>query len=191
MRPIHRAAILFRQVDAAPASCQQEAILTDESNRWREWLQRHGAALVLFARQWSASSADTDDAVQNGFLKFWKTRARARDEVAYLYACVRSAAMDLGRGERRRSTHERHASEPERSMFELSPERAERDAAIEAALNQLPGDQREVIVMKIWGELTFAQIGDALAISPSTAASRYRYAIARLEIELSEKVSHD
>jgi RNA polymerase sigma-70 factor (ECF subfamily) len=76
----------------------------------------------------------------------------------------------------------------EPTMFEPSPDRAERDAAIEAALNQLPGDQREVIVMKIWGELTFAQIGDALEISPNTAASRYRYAIARLEIELSEQV---
>jgi RNA polymerase sigma-70 factor (ECF subfamily) len=145
----------------------------------------------LFARQWSASSADSEDALQNGFLKFWKTRHSARDEVAYLYACVRSAAMDLGRGERRRTVHERRANEPQQAMFEHPAERAERDSAIEAALNQLPGDQREVIVMKIWGELTFAQIGEALRISPNTAASRYRYAIARLEIELSEQVTHD
>jgi RNA polymerase sigma-70 factor (ECF subfamily) len=142
----------------------------------------------LFARQWSASNADAEDALQNAFLRFWKTRQNARDEVAYLYACVRSAAMDLGRGERRRGAHERRAMALEPTMFEPSPDRAERDAAIEAALNQLPGDQREVIVMKIWGELTFAQIGDALGISPNTAASRYRYAIARLEIELSEQV---
>jgi RNA polymerase sigma-70 factor (ECF subfamily) len=145
----------------------------------------------LFARQWSASLADSEDALQNGFLKFWNTRHRARDEVAYLYACVRSAAMDFGRGEKRRSTHQRRATEADRTVFERPLERAERDMAIEAALNQLPGDQREVIVMKIWGELTFAQIGDALGISPNTAASRYRYAIARLEIELAQQVSHD
>ncbi len=161
--------------------------MADEADRWRAWLQRHGAALLLFARQWSASSVDADDALQNGFLKFWKSRRSARDEVAYLYACVRSAAMDLGRGERRRTAHERRANEPQ-PMFEHVAERGERDAAIEAALNQLPGDQREVIVLKIWGELTFAQIAEALAISPNTAASRYRYAIARLEIELSEQV---
>lgn len=165
--------------------------MADDQLRWREWLQRHGAAVLLFARQWSASNADAEDALQNGFLRFWKTRHKARDEVAYLYACVRSAAMDFGRGERRRSTHERRAPELQQSSFDASPELAERNAAIELALNQLPGDQREVIVMKVWGELTFAQVGDALGISPNTAASRYRYAIARLEIELSEQVKHE
>jgi RNA polymerase sigma-70 factor (ECF subfamily) len=165
--------------------------LADDELRWREWLARHGPAVLLFARQWSASKADADDAVQNGFLRFWQTRHKARDEVAYLYACVRSAAMDFGRGERRRSTHEHRTPEFQPSSFESSPERAERNAAIEAALSQLPGDQREVIVMKIWGELTFAQIADALGISPNTAASRYRYAIARLEVELSEQVNHE
>jgi RNA polymerase sigma-70 factor (ECF subfamily) len=165
--------------------------LVDDAARWRTWLGRHGAALLLFARQWSASRADSEDAVQNGFLKFWRSRQNATDEIAYLYACVRSAAMDLGRGARRRDVHEHRAAEIMRSAFEVSPERAEREAAIEAALNQLPGDQREVIVMKIWSDLTFAQIGEALAISPNTAASRYRYALARLEQELSEELAHD
>jgi RNA polymerase sigma-70 factor (ECF subfamily) len=62
---------------------------------------------------------------------------------------------------------------------------------IEAALNQLPGDQREVVVMKIWGALTFAQIGEALGIPLNTAASRYRYALSRLGAELSEEVSRE
>ena len=59
-------------------------------------------------------------------------------------------------------------------------------AMIEAALNQLPGDQREVVVMKIWGGLTFAQIGEALGVPLNTAASRYRYALVRLEADLAE-----
>jgi RNA polymerase sigma-70 factor (ECF subfamily) len=165
--------------------------LCDDEERWRAWLARHGPALVLFARQWSTSVADAEDAVQNGFVRFWQSRRKARDEVALLYTCVRTAAMDLGRGERRRVAHEQRAGEGEPSMFESSLDATERDAAIEAALSQLPGDQREVIVMKIWGELTFAQIGAAVGIAPSTAASRYRYAIARLEIELAEQVKHE
>ena len=148
--------------------------------------------MVLFARQWSATRADAEDAVQDGFLKFWKTRARARDEVAYLYACVRSAAMDLGRSSQRRDMREREVGQPaEVSAFDLSIERAEREAMIEAALNQLPGDQREVVVMKVWGGLTFAQIGEALGVSLNTAASRYRYALARLEADLSEEVTRE
>lgn len=165
--------------------------MPDELDRWRLWLDRHGAALLLFARQWSATHADAEDALQNGFLKFWKSRAQARDEVPFLYACVRSAAMDLGRGERRRAAQERSAARDDAPAFDSSLERAERVAQIESALHQLPGDQREVVVLKIWAGLTFAQVGQALGISPNTAASRYRYALNRLHLELSQEVTHD
>jgi RNA polymerase sigma-70 factor (ECF subfamily) len=164
----------------------------DDSQHWREQLLRHGSALLLLARQWSATGADAEDAVQDGFVSFWRSRDRARDEIAYLFACVRTAAMELGRGQRRRGARTRAVSVIETSAFELPPvEQAERHATIEAALNQLPGDQREVIVMKIWGGLTFAQIGEALGTSPNTIASRYRYALTRLEAELSAEVRHD
>ena len=161
----------------------------DEPDRWREWLDRHGPALVLFARQWSATRADAEDAVQNGFLKFWRTRDAAREPLPYLYACLRTAAMDLGRGERRRDRYERANEQPDAAAFEFPVERHEREAAIETAIGQLPGDQREVVVMKIWGGLTFAQIGEALGVPLSTAASRYRYALTRLEQELSEEMA--
>jgi RNA polymerase sigma-70 factor (ECF subfamily) len=50
-----------------------------------------------------------------------------------------------------------------------------------AAVDRLPVEQREVLVMKIWNELTFAEIGQALGISQNTAASRYRYALVALK----------
>jgi len=48
------------------------------------------------------------------------------------------------------------------------------------ALGDLPNDQREVIVLHVWGELTFSEIGELLGVSSNTAASRYRYALAKL-----------
>ena len=39
--------------------------------------------------------------------------------------------------------------------------------------------------MKVWGERTFAQLGEALGISQNTAASRYRYGLEALKRELS------
>jgi RNA polymerase sigma factor (sigma-70 family) len=165
--------------------------VSSDAADWREWLERQGAALVLFARQWSAGVADAEDAVQAGFLKFWKNRAHTRDEVSYLYACVRSAAMDLGRGDRRRSLREQQAVRRDEPAFDIPLERAEREMQIAAALDQLPADQREVVVMRIWGGLTFAQIGTAVGVSKNTAASRYRLALSRLEAELILEMTHE
>jgi RNA polymerase sigma-70 factor (ECF subfamily) len=67
-----------------------------------------------------------------------------------------------------------------------APERDERRAAVEAALAHLPEDQRTVLVLKVWGGLTFPQIADALSIPANTAASRYRYALDKLRTLLAE-----
>jgi DNA-directed RNA polymerase specialized sigma24 family protein len=48
--------------------------------------------------------------------------------------------------------------------------------------------QREIIALKIDGELTFAQIGEVLGISPNTAASRYRLALEKLRTALGVRV---
>jgi RNA polymerase sigma-70 factor (ECF subfamily) len=53
-------------------------------------------------------------------------------------------------------------------------------------LEKLPPEQREVVSYRLAGELTFAQIGQALEISTQTAASRYRYALEKLRLLLKE-----
>ena len=55
---------------------------------------------------------------------------------------------------------------------------------LQRALLALPPEQREVISLKIDGELTFAQIGEVLGMSMNTAASRYRYALDKLRTTL-------
>lgn len=58
--------------------------------------------------------------------------------------------------------------------------------SVHEALNELPAEQCEVIVLKVWHEMTFAEIADALDISPNTAASRYRYGMDKLEALLGD-----
>src|SRR5689334_248277 len=41
---------------------------SDDEASWRQWLRRHGAALLLLARQHCASRDDAEDAVQEGFI---------------------------------------------------------------------------------------------------------------------------
>ena len=52
------------------------------------------------------------------------------------------------------------------------------------SLRELSREQREVIVLKIWHGHTFEEIGELLAISPNTAAGRYRYGINKIKKHL-------
>ena len=111
----------------------------------------------------------------------------------YLYATLRRQAIDLGRKDDRRKRREvlvggeREIEEGgvSPSWFESGPADDETRKLLEAGLKELPPKFAEVIVMKIWGERTFAEIGEALEISPNTAASRYRYGLEALKKKLS------
>jgi RNA polymerase sigma-70 factor (ECF subfamily) len=126
--------------------------------------------------------------VQEAFIRFWRSRGRVADPAAFLFACVRNCALDWRRERDRRTRRNEAAARSEEEPLLIGGiEHEERRAAIEAALRGLPGDQRDVLVMRIWGGLTFPQIAAALEISANTAASRYRYALARLRGQLTEE----
>jgi RNA polymerase sigma-70 factor, ECF subfamily len=156
-----------------------ENVATHEN--WRSCFSELGPGLLLFARQWVRSAADAEDIVQEAFVKFWR-RNHSIDNRALLYATVRSIALDFIRRDSRRTRREQAAlAEAEGSIEPEFEFEDETQRALVAALDQLPRDQREVVVMKIWNELTFAEIGEALGVSQNTAASRYRYALAGLK----------
>jgi RNA polymerase sigma-70 factor (ECF subfamily) len=162
--------------------------MADDTGDWQNWFDAHGAALVLLARQIVASRADAEDVVQDAFISFWRSRSSVADPVAYLFACVKHCALDWQRSRRRRTQREEQVARPEMEpMFTATAESNERQAAIEDALRDLPAEQAEVLVLKIWGELTFPQIAEALDIPPNTAASRYRYALSKLREMLAEE----
>jgi RNA polymerase sigma-70 factor (ECF subfamily) len=101
-----------------------------------------------------------------------------------LYAAVRTAALDVLRSTSRRARRETasaaDAGAESVQMFELPLERFEETQRVECALGSLPLSQREVVVLRIWGELTFAEIAEALNESINTVASRYRYGLEAL-----------
>jgi RNA polymerase sigma-70 factor (ECF subfamily) len=140
--------------------------------------------MVLFARQMTPDRAEAEDVVQEAFVRFWRSRHTVADPVAYLYTCIKRCALETQRTARRRARREENASRPEGQphdgLFFCPLEQQERRQAIDAALKRLPEAQREVLVLRIWGELSFPQMAETLNISANTAASRYRYALAKL-----------
>lgn len=159
--------------------------MTPHNDDWAVWLERHGRAMLLLARQWANVRSDAEDIVQEAFLRFWRSRGKADDSAAYLYVCVRNCALDFRRGQLRRENRERAAARPELAEWFTAPNaQQERQDQIECSLRELPEAQREVVVLKLWGRLSFDQIAQALSVSANTAASRYRYALEKLRAEL-------
>jgi len=160
-----------------------------EHGTWHHWFEAHGPKLLLCARQWTRTLADAEDVVQDAFVRYWRhQRQLPGDPQALLITSIRRAALDLARRESRRSAREDKADgglEERDAFFEPRPgDAGERRREIEAALQRLPVEQREVLVLKIWSEFTFEQIAETLGIPLNTAASRYRYALAALRKEL-------
>ena len=139
--------------------------------------RRYGAALVLFAAAMTGERSRAQDAVHQVFLRILEHGGldRVADPKAYLFASVRNVILnDLRARERDVSI------ENESIWFDPSNRDHAAELNLRRALAGLSEDQRQVTVLHIWGELTFAQIADMLGVSPNTAASRYRYALAKL-----------
>jgi RNA polymerase sigma-70 factor (ECF subfamily) len=150
---------------------------------------QHAQPLYAFLLNLTRNEADTRDLLQEIFVKLAREPrllAGVRAERAFLIRLAHNAAIDLmrRRGARDR-TKENFAAEiispfaptndPDEKIF--------REELAEA-LGELPAEQRAVVHLKLWGDLTFEQIAAALEISPNTAASRYRYGLDKLRGQL-------
>jgi DNA-directed RNA polymerase specialized sigma24 family protein len=67
------------------------------------------------------------------------------------------------------------------------PDESPAERAAMRCLQNLPREQREVIVLKIWSRYTFEEIGGLLELSPNTVAGRYRYGLEKLRGSLKGK----
>ncbi len=133
-------------------------------------IERHAAALVLYARQWCAAP---EDVVQDAFVKLVGQAVPPEHVVAWLYRVVRNAALSAARGDRRRRRHETAVAAQAPAWF-VAPDTTGLDAReAAAALQSLPPEEREVIVAHLWGGLTFEQIAQVVGGSSSTAHRRY------------------
>jgi RNA polymerase sigma factor (sigma-70 family) len=150
-----------------------------------ELVDRHAAALVLYARQWCASP---EDVVQTAFLKLVRQKTPPDNLVPWLYRVVRNGAIDAGRSARRRHKYETHAAEQADPWFLPTDDPTGLDArTAAAALTRLPDEVREIVVAHLWGGLTFEQIAVTVGGSASTAYRRYAMGLEMLRTALGAK----
>jgi len=144
--------------------------------------QQHRQGLYSLALSVTRQPAAAEDAVHDAAVRLiHKAEAPAGDSAAYVFRSVRNAAIDQVR---RRQTQglqtEGLFADPAPGPYEQATGHEQRQRLMDA-VNALPQAQREAIVMRIFGQLTFQQIADANQQPLSTVASRYQRGLTRLK----------
>jgi RNA polymerase sigma-70 factor (ECF subfamily) len=150
---------------------------------WHQWVADNGARLLLFARQQTRCEQDARDVFQEALLDAWKRGTGEPPALASVFSAVRRRAVDLARQTRSRLQRDGawFAELPSEDWFQ-GP--VGESVPLQGELRKIPSEYAEVVLLKIWGGLTFEQIAATLGINPSTAASRYRYGLRDLRAVL-------
>ena len=132
--------------------------------------------LILYGRALGLSHAEAEDVLQETFMVLLELKAAPQIPAHYAIRSFRNRALNY-----RRSLWRRIAREFEsHRWFERGAGESPLEREAMRCLAELPQLQREVIVLKLWHELTFEKIGELLDVSPNTAAGRYRYGLEKL-----------
>lgn len=142
---------------------------------WRQ----HAKRLLVIAR---ASGEPAEDAVQEAFVALAQQSVLPDDPLAWLVRTARNQLLQWRRARLRRGTRERRAAAE--SPWFVTPNHSTEQIIdghqVTAWLVELPQEDREVIVMHLWGEMSFRQIADVTGDSPATTHRRYQRGIESL-----------
>jgi len=140
------------------------------------FFDRYAAELVLYARQW-LDSALAEDAVQDAFVKLI-SRHRQPDNVrAWLFRVVRNGSVSQIRRLKSRKQYVQQARQGQVSWFESRLDDLIDAKKAQQTLESLPIEQREVVMLRIWGQMSFSEIADIVSRPISTVHSRYQAAL--------------
>ena len=139
--------------------------------------------LVLYGRALGLGHSEAEDVLQETFIALMEREEAPDEPQHYCLRAFRNRALNYKRSLWRRLTRELESQR----WFERSAGENPQERAAMRCLAALPPEQREVIVLKIWHEYTFEEIGGLLEISHNTAAGRYRYGLQKLKTCLTKE----
>ncbi len=147
----------------------------------RELYEEHGRVLLAYAQSLLQDRSASEDVLQQVFLQLLRRSvAVTGPPLHYLYRAIRNTAFNYRRS---------HAREEARlnsngHWLEHPPGMEEMGLALQSALGELPEEQREIVILRVWGRMTLDEAALTLNVSANTLASRYRYALAKLKERL-------
>jgi len=153
----------------------------NDSSHWCGRLfDEQAAQLILYGRALGLSHGEAEDVAQETFLALMQLDHPPVKARHYCVRAFRNRALNYRRTLWRRMTREWESLR----WFEKKPDETPAELAAMRCLAELPVEQREVIVLKVWHGCTFEEIGGLLDISPNTAAGRYRYGLQKIKLKL-------
>ena len=143
--------------------------------------RQHAPVLRLYARQWGESS---EDFVQEAFVRLAQQSPPPEPVLPWLYRVIRNQALADYRGANRRRQREAHRGQSTSVAWfaDVGDQLDAREAT--RLLGELALEMREVIVARLWGGLTFAEIAELVGCSLPTAQRRYQTGLTELRERL-------
>ena len=158
----------------------RECLRTGDAAAFGKLYDFLGADLYRYALAALRSRRDAEDLVQDLFLKTMESRARiaaAKSVKAYLFAMARNMALDVLRSRGRTTSLE---DEPYLEAEAPGGVASDEAALLCRALDALPFEQKEAVVMKFYQDMTFEEIAVVVGAKRDTVVSRYRYGLEKL-----------
>jgi len=136
---------------------------------------QYGASLYRYAVMLLADPVAAEDVIQQVFTRLLARPREIDKDEHYLRRAVRNECYS--------SLRMRATTALESTLLEpvTADARMEERMSLEAAIRELPIDQREVVHLHVFEGRTFQEIADIAGESINTVASRYRYALEKLK----------
>ena len=160
-------------------------------------VRRYAGPLVGFIRRMIRDTHRSEELFQESFLAVWRKRMQyqfPRPFKAWLYAI----ALNKCRADFRAPARPLVELDSESPMLPASPGSSPEDTAmagetaeqVAAAVQQLPPQQRAVVVMRVWEGLSYAEIAEVTGRTEATVRSHMHHALAALRRTMAPLLVH-
>jgi RNA polymerase sigma-70 factor (ECF subfamily) len=156
-----------------------------------ELYDRYGEKLYHYLVLKLGSCQDAEDILQEVFYRFSSYSVRwkwVKNPKAFVFRVVRNEANRfLKRNILQQKTMQLNPGLIEAIASIIQGPDQESEGLLAESLAELPDNQREIVMLKVFEGMTFKEIARICGLSINTAASRYRYGISKLRLFLEEK----
>lgn len=163
-----------------------DAFRAGDAKAFEALVRRYQRPVLAIARRFARDEDDAEDLAQRAFINASERAGgwRGGSFKSWLFRIVVNLAKnhlrDISRFDRSEEAQE-HERDDGGPSAEERMVRAQQQAAVRVAVTRLPRRQREVLLLRIDGDLPFAEIAQTLGITEVNAKVNFHHAVQKLK----------